>query len=146
MILNKPASRVLLVEDNSDDVELTREGFRRTSFKVELNHVPDGAKCMDYLRKQGQYANVSTPDLVLLDLNMPVMDGREVLAELARDDKLKQVPVIVLTTSSSKVDLMISYRLGCNSYVVKPVDFADFQRILNSICDFWFGTAVLPDT
>jgi two-component system, chemotaxis family, response regulator Rcp1 len=136
--------KVLLVEDNLDDVELTREGFRRTGRDIDLMHVPDGVQCLHYLRKEGEFADAETPDIVLLDLNMPVMDGREVMTEIRRDEKLKHLPLVVLTTSSSKIDLIISYRLGCNSYIVKPVDFNCFQKIVENLCTYWIDTAVGP--
>ncbi|TWU46728.1 response regulator [Rubripirellula reticaptiva] len=135
---------VLLVEDNDDDFALAREGFRRTRVEVCLHHVTNGVECMRYLRKTEKFANSPTPDLVLLDLNMPVMDGREVLAEIAKDDSLKRLPVVVLTTSSSMVDTMISYQLGCNAYVVKPVDIHDFQQAIDRLCEFWLETVKRP--
>jgi two-component system, chemotaxis family, response regulator Rcp1 len=136
--------KLLLVEDNLDDVELAREGFRRTGRDIDLSHVCDGVQCLSYLRKEGEFAEAETPDLVLLDLNMPVMDGREVMAEIGRDDKLKHLPLVVLTTSSSKIDLIISYRLGCNSYIVKPVDFNSFQKIVDNLCTYWIDTVTGP--
>ncbi|MGB7329311.1 MAG: response regulator [Rubripirellula sp.] len=138
------AANVLLVEDNDDDFALAREGFSRTRIDVCLHHVINGVECMRYLRKVEKYAGVPTPDLVLLDLNMPVMDGREVLAEIAKDDNLKPLPVVVLTTSSSLVDTMISYQLGCNAYVVKPVDIHDFQKTVDRLCEFWLETVTRP--
>jgi len=136
--------QVLLVEDNPDDVELTRQGFERSHHNVHLDHVPNGQLCLDYLRKTGEYANAPTPDLILLDLNMPVMDGRDVLAAMSKDNRLKHLPVVVLTTSSAMTDVLFSYQVGCNTYVVKPVDFDEFQKTVNSICSYWFETAMLP--
>ena len=139
----RPAE-VLLVEDNDNDVELTRIGFRRSKFAVNLHHVLDGEECMDFLRKEGKYAGVPTPDLVLLDLNMPRMDGREVLEEISRDDNLKQLPIVVLTTSQADEDVLASYKLRCSSYIVKPIDFDQFSKVVQGIADYWFTLVVLP--
>lgn len=102
-------AEILLVEDNKDDVVLTREGFERAKLTVNLNHVENGEECMAFLRKEGEYAGVPTPDLILLDINMPVMDGREVMAELVKDDKLKHLPVVILTTSEDEQDVLNMY-------------------------------------
>lgn len=139
----RPAE-ILLVEDNDNDVELTRIGFKRARFAVNLHHVADGEECMAFLRKQGEFAGVPTPDLVLLDLNMPRMDGREVLEEVSRDDDLKHLPIVVLTTSDSEKDVVSSYKLRCSSYIVKPVDFESFVRVVQSLGDYWFTLVVLP--
>ncbi|MDA8744641.1 response regulator [Rubripirellula amarantea] len=140
----KPENQVLLVEDNPDDVELTRESFRRTDRRLNLSHVGNGIECLKFLRKTEGYEDAPTPDLILLDLNMPIMDGREVLRALADDDQLKRHRVVVLTTSSSNTDLLVCHSFGCNAYVVKPVDVHEFQVIVNSICDFWFDAAMAP--
>jgi two-component system, chemotaxis family, response regulator Rcp1 len=137
-------SRILLVEDDLDDFELTRQGFLRSHHDVQLHHVTNGQLCMDYLMKVGAYADAATPDLILLDLNMPVMDGRAVLLEISRCEQLKHLPVIVLTTSRAQTDVLYSYAMGCNSFIVKPVDFDDFQRTVNAICHYWFETVTLP--
>jgi len=141
--LGRPA-RILLVEDNFDDVELTRAGFERARLKVDLIHAENGQECMQLLRKEGPHANAVTPDLVLLDLNMPVMDGREVLAEIVADEKLRSLPVVVLTTSESERDVLDMYRLRCSSYVRKPVDFNQLQRVVQEISSYWFQLVVLP--
>jgi CheY-like chemotaxis protein len=99
---------------------------------------------MAFLRKQGQYSDAPTPDLILLDLNMPRMGGREVLAEMATDDALNSIPVVVLTTSENEPEVQQSYALRCNSYIVKPVDFQKFQGVIASIADYWFSVVVLP--
>ena len=135
---------VLLVEDSVDDVDLTVATFRRTNRKIDVKHVENGSECMKYLRKQGSYADSPTPDLILLDLNMPVMDGREVLAEVKQDPALNQLPVVVLSTSNAMTDVAVSYQLGCRSYLVKPVDFHKFQRLVDNLCVYWFDTALLP--
>lgn len=141
--LARPA-HILLVEDNEDDVELTRQSLLRSKLDVNLHHVGNGEQCMDYLRRRGDYSAVSTPDLILLDLNMPVMDGREVLAELQTDDRLSAIPVVVLTTSSDPRDIAETYRLRCNSYVTKPVDFKEFQKKITEIYEYWFSVVALP--
>lgn len=139
----KPA-QILLVEDNSDDVLLTQQGFRREKFLVNLHHVENGEECLAFLRKQGRYSSVPTPDLILLDLNMPIMDGRAVLAEMVADDRLNHLPVVILTTSSDEQDILTMYKLRCSSYIVKPVDFHQFQRVVRGISDYWFTLVVLP--
>ena len=135
---------VLLVEDNQDDVTLTREGFKEAKLAVNLHHVDNGEKCMSFLRKQGQYSDAPTPDLILLDLNMPIMDGREVLAAIVKDSKLKHLPVMILTTSLSDQDVLEMYQMRCSAYASKPVDFNEFVRTIQGIADFWFSVVVLP--
>lgn len=134
---------VLLVEDDANDVELTRQGFLRSKYEVVLHHVPDGQRCMEYLHQSRDDPQCPPPDLILLDLNMPVMDGRAVLAAIEQDVHLRALPVVVLTTSNAKTDILFSYQAGCNSYITKPVDFQDFQKALNALCAFWFDTATL---
>lgn len=137
-------AEVLLVEDNEDDVYLTQRAFKAAKFVVNLHHVNNGKKCMAFLRKQPPYADVPTPDLILLDLNMPVMDGREVLAEIVKDDALKHLPVVVLTTSYEAEDVRKMYKLRCNSYITKPVDFEKFAEAVEKIEDYWLTVVVLP--
>jgi two-component system response regulator len=138
-------AEILLVEDNESDVVLTRQGFKQAKLVVNLSHVENGEKCLAFLRKQGEYADAPTPDLVLLDLNMPVMDGREVLAEIVADDNLKRLPVVVLTTSETEADVLDMYKLRTSSYIVKPVDFEKFLRVIQGISDYWFTVVVLPN-
>lgn len=140
---SRPAE-ILLVEDNENDVILTQEGFKRSKLLVHLHHVKNGEECMAFLRKQGEYAGVPTPDLILLDLNMPRMDGREVLAELVADENLRHLPVVILTTSSEDREVLRMYKLRCSSYIVKPVDFEQFLRVIRSISEYWFTVVVLP--
>lgn len=140
---SRPAE-ILLVEDNENDVLLTRQGFKRAKLMVNLHHVRDGEECMRFLRKQGEYSAAPTPDLVLLDLNMPKMDGREVLAEIVKDDTLRQLPVVILTTSAEEREILDMYRLRCSSYIVKPVDFDQFLGAIRLIGDYWFTVVVLP--
>lgn len=135
---------VLLVEDNDNDVELTRICMSRTRFNVDLRHVSNGRECMAYLRKEGSYAGAPDPDLVLLDLNMPGMDGRQVLSAIVADEKVRSVPVVVLTTSSDEKEVLDLYRLRCSSYLVKPVDLREFLRLLEVVTEYWFTAVVLP--
>jgi CheY-like chemotaxis protein len=137
-------AEVLLVEDNEDDVVLTRRGFERAKLMVNLHHVENGYECMRFLRRQGDYAQAPTPDLILLDLNMPIMDGRQVMQEIAGDDALRRLAVVILTTSSSERDLLQMYKLRCSTYITKPVDFEQFQRVVAGLKDYWFALAVLP--
>ena len=139
----RPAE-ILLVEDNKDDVVLTREGFERVKLTVNLHHVVNGEQCMEVLRKEGDYSDAPTPDLILLDLNMPVMDGREVLAELVKDDNLNHFPVVILTTSADEQDVLKMYKLRCSSYATKPVDFDQVLHVVQGIADYWFTVVVLP--
>ncbi len=139
----RPAE-ILLVEDNDNDVELTKIGFKQAKFRVNLHHVPNGEECMAFLRKEGKYADAPWPDLVLLDLNMPRMDGREVLQEIAVDETLNCIPVVVLTSSEADNDVLMSYRLRCSSYIVKPVGFEKFVRAVQSLGEYWFELVVLP--
>lgn len=138
-------AEILLVEDNEDDVFLTREAFDAARLRVNLHHVDNGEKCMQFLRKQGPYAKAPIPDLILLDLHMPIMDGREVLAEIVKDDKLKHLPVVVLTTSYEAKDIEQMYSLRCNSYITKPIDFNNFVQAISQLAGYWLTLVVLPD-
>ncbi len=138
------AAEILLVEDNEDDVELTRQAFKHARLMVSLHHVGNGELCMRFLRKQGDYADAPTPDLILLDLNMPIMDGREVLAQIVADDALKHLPVVVLSTSTEARDIERMYALRCSSYITKPVDFEQFVRVVQELGSYWFTLVVLP--
>ena len=139
-----PLGNILLVEDNENDALLTRESFRQEDLAVNMHHVSDGQQCMKYLRKEGEYANAPTPDLVLLDLNMPVMSGQEVLKEIVSDQRLSHLPVAVLTTSSRPREVLEAYRLRCNAYIVKPVDFHAFAKVVRETVQYWFSTVRLP--
>ena len=121
MISDRPV-HILLVEDNADDVFLTRQGFERSGLDVVIHHVENGELCLDFLRKSGAFADVPRPDLVLLDLNMPIMGGREVMAEIVEDESLRQIPVVILTTSDAEADVLEMYKLRCSSYITKPID------------------------
>lgn len=135
---------VLLVEDNPGDVRLTQEAFKEAKIFIKLDVTMDGAEAIKFLRKEGNYADVVTPDLILLDLNLPKKDGREVLKEIKTDDTLKRIPVVVLTTSNAEQDIMKSYNLHVNCYINKPVDFEKFFDIIQKIEEFWLTTAILP--
>jgi two-component system response regulator len=141
----RPAE-ILLVEDNDNDVELTRIGFERAKFAVNLHHVSDGEECMAFLRKEGRFRDMPMPDLLLLDLNMPRMNGRQVMEEISRDDKLKHLPIVVLTTSEAESDVLAAYKLRCSSYLVKPVAFENFAKTVQSLAGYWFSLVVLPKT
>ena len=135
---------VLLVEDSPGDVRLTQEAFRETNAAVELSVVPDGTEAMAFLRNQGKYAAAVRPDLILLDLNMPKMDGREVLASIKADEALKAIPVMILTTSAAEADIRKSYELRANAFLTKPVQLDAFEELVQSINDFWLTRARLP--
>ncbi len=135
---------ILIVEDDLGDVELIRESLKMSKLKMVLNHVPDGQECMEYLRMQGQYKAAKKPDLVLLDLNLPKKDGRQVLAEMKTDPLFKRIPVVILTTSDNEADINKTYALGANCFVTKPVDFPQIKKIVNEIAEFWFTVVKLP--
>ena len=139
----RPAE-ILLVEDNDNDVVLTRQGFKIAKLAVNLHHTRNGEDCLAFLRKQGAYAQSPTPDLILLDLNMPRMDGRAVLAELVADENLCHLPVVILTTSAEEQEVLRMYQLRCSSYIVKPVDFDEFLRVIRLVSEYWFTVVVLP--
>lgn len=143
-VLSGRPAEILLAEDNDNDVELTRQGFKRSKLLLNLHHVKDGEECLAFLRKQGKYSNAPTPDLLLLDLNMPRMDGREVLAEMVADKVLNSIPVVVLTTSANEEEILKMYKLRCSSYIVKPVDFDQFLHVIRSIAEYWFTVVVVP--
>ena len=140
------AAEVLLVEDSATDVLITRSAFQRAKANVNLHHVENGAECMAFLRKERQYADVPTPELILLDLNMPVMDGREVLAELVKDDALNHLPVVVLTTSQDERDVLSMYKLRCSSYITKPIDLQEFINVVQNLTEHWFKVVNRPPT
>ncbi len=135
---------ILLVEDNPGDVRLTSEALKEAKVVNNLHVVEDGVAAIEFLRRKGEYHDVPRPDLVLLDLNLPKKDGREVLEEIKADDILKTIPVVVLTTSHAEEDIVRSYNLHANCYVTKPVDLDQFIRIVKSIEDFWLTIVRLP--
>jgi len=132
------------VEDDPGDVLMTREAFTENKVANRLAVVPDGVDAMAFLRKEGEYADAPTPDLVLLDLNLPRMDGREVLAAMKSDEELRRIPVVVLTTSEAEEDVLRSYSLHANAYVTKPVDFERFIDVVRQIDDFFVSVVRLP--
>lgn len=135
---------VLLVEDDPGDVELTREGLATGKVLVNLHTVDDGFKALSYLRREGPYADVSRPDIILLDLNLPKMDGRETLKEIKADEHLRSIPVVVLTTSEADTDILKCYDLGASCYISKPVGFDAFLKVVRSMEDFWFTVVKMP--
>ena len=135
---------ILLVEDNPGDVRLTVEGLKESKVRNNLHVARDGVEAMEFLRREGQYTGAVRPDLILLDLNLPRMDGREVLLEIKSDAQLKTIPVVVLTTSRAEHDVLRSYELQANCYITKPVDLEQFITVVKSIEDFWFTIVTLP--
>ncbi len=135
---------VLLVEDNPGDVRLTREAFRDVDSSVQLHVANDGVEAMAFLNHDGRDDRVPRPDLILLDLNLPRMDGREVLAQIKQDDDLKTIPTIILTTSEAEADIVKSYQLQANCYLNKPVQLEAFDSLVKSVVDFWLVKAKLP--
>jgi CheY-like chemotaxis protein len=142
---NNDAIIVLLVEDSPGDVRLTQEAFREANISVTLHVATDGVEAMAFLNNQGEFADAPRPDLTLLDLNMPKMDGRQVLALIKQDQNLKTIPTVILTTSGSEEDIAISYQLQANCYLVKPVQLEAFETLVKCINDFWLTKARLPD-
>lgn len=135
---------ILLVEDNPGDVRLTIEALKEGRFANIINVAVDGFEAMAFLRREGKYANAFKPDLILLDLNLPKKNGREVLAEIKNDSNLKRIPVVILTSSQAETDIVATYDLHANCYITKPVDFDQFIRVVRSIEDFWFAVVKLP--
>lgn len=136
---------ILLVEDNPGDARLAQEAMRESKIHNAIHHVTDGVEALAFLHKQGKYAQAPRPDLILLDLNLPKKDGREVLAEIKNDEDLKRIPIVILTTSSDEVDIFRTYNLHANCYVTKPLDFEQFLRVVRSIEDFWLAIVKLPN-
>jgi chemotaxis family two-component system response regulator Rcp1 len=135
---------VLLIEDSPGDVRLTEEAFREANVSVRLHVASDGVEAMAFLRREGRYVDAPRPDLALLDLNMPRMDGREVLAQIKGDENLKTIPTVILTTSEADADIVESYQLQANCYLTKPVAFVAFEKLVKSINDFWLTQVKLP--
>jgi two-component system, chemotaxis family, response regulator Rcp1 len=141
---NNKRMEVLLVEDSPGDVRLTQEAFREANENVQLHVAYDGVEAMAFLKKQGKYADAPRPDLVLLDLNLPKMDGREVLLRIKEDASLKAIPTAILTTSVAEADVATSYRRQANCYLSKPVQLEEFENLVKSINDFWLIKVELP--
>jgi CheY-like chemotaxis protein len=146
--MNKPRGgkpvEILLIEDNSADVRLTEEAFKEGKVLNNLSIVANGVEAIDFLRRKGKYADSPHPDLILLDLNLPLKNGREVLGEIKQDPDLKRIPVVVLTISESEEDIMKSYNLHANCYISKPVDLDKFINVVKAVEDFWLTIVKLP--
>jgi len=138
------ALQVLLVEDSPGDVRLTREAFREANPTIEMHVASDGVEAMAFLRHEGRFAVAPRPDLILLDLNLPRMDGREVLALIKGDDELKTIPTVILTTSNAEADIVMSYQLQANCYLTKPAQWDAFDTLVRSINDFWLTKVKFP--
>jgi len=139
-----PIEFLLVVEDSPGDVRLTQEAFRGVNKSVHLHVASDGVEAMAFLRHEGPHIDAPRPDLILLDLNLPKMDGREVLARIKGDESLKTIPTVILTTSEAEADIVKSYQLQANCYLVKPVQFDAFESMVKSIHDFWLTKVRLP--
>lgn len=137
-------AQVLLVDDSPGDVRLTREAFRDANSSLVLSVATDGVEAMAFLRREGAYVAAPRPDFILLDLNLPRMDGREVLEQIKKDDGLRMIPTVILTTSDSEVDIIRSYELNANAYLRKPVTLEAFESLVRSINEFWLNKAMLP--
>ncbi|MDD2901606.1 MAG: response regulator [Syntrophales bacterium] len=135
---------ILLVEDNPGDVRLTKEALKEGKVVNNLHTVEDGEEAMAFLRRQGPYAQVTRPDLILLDLNLPKKSGREVLAEIKEDSDLRRIPVVILTVSEAEQDIIKSYNLHANCYITKPVNLEQFMEVVQSIENFWLTVVMLP--
>ncbi len=135
---------ILLVEDNPGDVRLTQEALNHVKFANKIHVVWNGEEAMAFLRREGEFADAPRPDLILLDLNLPRKDGRDVLAEIKADDDLRRIPVVILTTSSAEEDILKTYDLYANCYVTKPVDLEQFIKVLKAIDEFWLSIVKLP--
>ncbi len=142
--VNAEAVDILLVEDNPGDVRLTKEALKDAKVLNEIYVAKDGVEAMDFLHRQGQFVDAPIPDMILLDLNLPRKDGREVLAEVKKDPKLKHIPVIILTTSKADEDIIKTYNLHANAYITKPVDLNRFVEIIHALEEFWFTIVKLP--
>ena len=136
--------KILLVEDNPGDIRLAKEAFKESKVHNKLHVVEDGKEAMDFLKKEGKYADAPRPDMILLDLNLPVKDGREVLAEVKSDEDLRRIPIVVLTTSRTEEDVIKTYNLHANCYITKPVDMDQFLDVVRTIEGFWFTIVKLP--
>jgi CheY-like chemotaxis protein len=136
---------ILLVEDNVGDVRLTQEALKDAKVANTMHVVEDGVAALDFLYQRGAYAEVPRPDLILLDLNLPKKNGREVLEQIKQDEHLKSIPVVILTTSQAEADIADAYSLHANCYITKPVEFGQFIRVVRAIEEFWFTIVTLPD-
>ncbi len=142
--MNGRKIHILLVEDNPGDARLTLEALRQAGMPNRLSHVTNGVQALEFLRRVGAHAEATRPDLILLDLNLPCKDGREVLAEIKSDATLRRIPVVILTTSQADEDILRAYDLNANCYVSKPTDWEQFNRVIRCIDEFWLKVAKLP--
>jgi two-component system, chemotaxis family, response regulator Rcp1 len=145
MVENNQPIDILLVEDNPGDERLTREALKEGKVYSNLHWVKDGVEAMAFLRREGKYAAAPRPEIILLDLNLPRKDGREVLEEVKADERLRRIPVVILTTSKAEEDVLRTYNLHANCFVTKPVDLDKFMVVVKSIDDFWLTVVTLPD-
>ena len=143
-INGETAVQILLVEDNPGDARLTKEALREAKVRNTLNHVENGIEALAFLRQEGEYADAPRPDLVFLDLNLPRMDGREVLREIKNAPDLRRIPVVILTSSGAEQDILSTYELHANCYITKPVDMQGFLTVVKSVENFWFSVVKLP--
>jgi len=141
---DSPSQPILLVEDSPEDFETTERAFRKSGLKNPIVRCSDGDEALDFLFRRGRFADAPRPGVILLDLNLPGTDGREVLAEIKADPSLKQIPVIVLTTSNDDRDVQACYGAGASSYIQKPVDLDGFMRAIERLNDYWFEVVILP--
>ena len=141
---NARSIEILLVEDNEGDVFLTKKAFEKAKILNNITVASDGEEALEILRKQNQHASAARPDIVLLDINLPKKNGKEVLAEIKEDANLRRIPVVVLTSSKAEQDIVKTYDLHASSYIVKPIDITQFQNVVNAIEDFWFSVVILP--
>lgn len=135
---------ILLIEDNDGDMLLTQEALQEVSFQHRLHRVKNGEEALDFLHKRGDFVQAPTPHLILLDLNLPKMDGRQLLAKIKHNEETKKIPVIVLTTSKDEKDIATVYAQHGNAYLIKPIDFGEFTEVMRSLKDFWFDRLVFP--
>jgi len=135
---------ILLVEDNDGDVFLTRKAFEKAKILNNITVASDGEEALEFLRKQNAHTNAARPDIILLDINLPKKNGKEVLAEIKEDASLRRIPVVVLTSSKAEQDIVKTYDLHASSYIVKPIDITQFQNVVSAIEDFWFSVVILP--
>lgn len=141
---NTPSQPILLVEDSPEDFEATQRAFRRSGLKNPIVRCEDGEEALDYLYRRGRHADAVRPGVILLDLNLPGTDGRQVLAEIKKEESLKQIPVVVLTTSADERDIFACYSAGANSYIQKPVDIDGFVKAIERLNGYWFEVVILP--
>lgn len=137
-------AEILLVDDDENYAFLTRQAFRQAKLNANLHHVSDGRKCLQFLRRQPPYADAPVPDIVLLDIEMPVMDGRQVLVEIVGDDALKHLAIVVLSSRDEHAEILRMYQLRCNTYICKPAEFGKYVDVIKKLADYWLSVAMLP--